>query len=106
MNYFLKTASVAATAVALTSVAAFADDGELTVFDWAGYEDPEFFAAYVAQHGEGPTFAFFGDEEEAFQKIALWFSRRCSASLLAIGSKMDRGRSFGPAGYQPDHALG
>ena len=85
MNYFVKTASIAAAAMALTSVAAFADDAELTVFDWAGYEDPEFFAAYVEQHGEGPTFAFFGDEEEAFQKLRSGFradvAHPCSQSI-------------------------
>ena len=35
-------------------------DEELVVFDWAGYEDPNFFQAYIEEHGGPPTFAFFG----------------------------------------------
>lgn len=85
MYNFRKTATLAAAIAVLTSGAVFADDAELTVFDWAGYEDPEFFQAYIAQHGEGPTFAFFGDEEEAFQKLRSGFradaAHPCSQSV-------------------------
>ena len=42
----------------------------LTVFDYSGFEDPAFHAAYVEKHGASPDFAFFGDEEEAFQKLS------------------------------------
>ena len=35
------------TAVLLFSGAAFAEDSELVVFDWGGYEDPGFFQAYI-----------------------------------------------------------
>ncbi|SPH17264.1 Spermidine/putrescine-binding periplasmic protein [Defluviimonas aquaemixtae] len=59
---------------------------ELVVFDWAGYEDPEFYASYTAKHGAGPTFAFFGDEEEAFQKLRAGFkadlAHPCSQSVV------------------------
>jgi spermidine/putrescine transport system substrate-binding protein len=85
MYNFRKTATIAAAIAVLTSGAAFADDAELTIFDWAGYEDPEFFKAYVEKHGEGPTFAFFGDEEEAFQKLRSGFradaAHPCSQSV-------------------------
>ncbi|MDP2731612.1 MAG: extracellular solute-binding protein, partial [Hoeflea sp.] len=67
-------------------MAASAADGELTVFDWAGYEDPAFHPAYVAKHGDSPTFAFFGDEEEAFQKLRTGFKadvgHPCSQSVV------------------------
>ncbi|MEZ5873236.1 MAG: extracellular solute-binding protein [Nitratireductor sp.] len=63
-----------------------ADDAELTVFDWSGYEDPAFHPAYVEKHGVSPTFAFFGDEEEAFQKLRSGFkadlSHPCSQSVV------------------------
>ncbi|MDB6179887.1 ABC transporter substrate-binding protein [Paracoccus fistulariae] len=59
--------------VAMIALPAFAADGELTVFDWAGFEEPEIFQGYVDQHGENPTFAFFGDDDEAFQKMASGF---------------------------------
>ena len=47
---------------------------DLTVFDYSGFEDPAFHAAYVDKHGSGPDFAFFGDEEEAFQKLSSGFT--------------------------------
>ncbi|MCO5063785.1 MAG: extracellular solute-binding protein [Rhizobiaceae bacterium] len=62
-----------------------ADDGELTIFDWSGYEAPEFHPDYVAKHGDSPTFTFFGDEEEAFQKLRSGFktdlAHPCSQSV-------------------------
>lgn len=62
------------TAIALALAApAFAADPELTVFDWAGFEEPAIFQGYVDKHGDNPTFAFFGDDDEAFQKLASGF---------------------------------
>lgn len=56
---------LATTALALPAVAQ-----DLTVFDYSGFEDPAFHATYVEKHGKSPDFAFFGDEEEAFQKLS------------------------------------
>ena len=68
----------------LAASAAIAGD-ELIVFDWSGYEDEGFFQAYIQKHGGPPTFAFFGDEEEAFQKLRSGFradvSHPCSQSV-------------------------
>jgi len=83
------TGLIAGFALALTLSAAplpaTAADGELTVFDWAGYEDPAFHPAYVEKHGDSPTFAFFGDEDEAFQKLRTGFradvSHPCSQNV-------------------------
>lgn len=61
------------TALSVLSTAAFAADNDLIVFDYSGFENPDFHQAYVAQHGDSPAFTFFGDEEEAFQKIANGF---------------------------------
>ena len=59
---------------------------DLLVFDWAGYEDPEFFPAYIEKYGKGPTYTFFGDEEEAFQKLRTGFkadvAHPCSQSVI------------------------
>lgn len=67
----------------LTMAVARADN--LTVFDWAGYEDPAFHPAYTKEHGTEPTFSFFGDEEEAFQKLRSGFkadlAHPCSQSV-------------------------
>ena len=72
-------------ALAATGSMALAADPDLVVFDWAGYEDPEFFTAYTEKHGIQPTFAFFGDEEEAFQKLRSGFQadavHPCSQSV-------------------------
>ncbi len=85
MYIFRTTAAALASAAALLATTALAQDAELTVFDWAGYEDPEFYTAYTDKHGDAPTFAFFGDEEEAFQKLRSGFkadaAHPCSQSV-------------------------
>ncbi|NJM83476.1 MAG: extracellular solute-binding protein [Tabrizicola sp.] len=50
-----------------------AADPDLVVFDWAGWEIPELFQAYSEKHGTGPTYSFFADDDEAFQKISSGF---------------------------------
>jgi len=62
----------AASVLALT-VAAHAADRELTVFDWAGWENEGLLVDYAAKHGITPTYAFFGDDDEAFQKVSSGF---------------------------------
>ena len=84
--YHFKTMLIGLTgAAALSAGWASAQDAELTVFDWAGYEDPEFYTAYTEAHGQPPTFSFFGDEEEAFQKLRSGFkadaAHPCSQSV-------------------------
>ncbi|MEM9855116.1 MAG: extracellular solute-binding protein [Pseudomonadota bacterium] len=53
--------------------AAFAADPELLVFDWSGFEEEGFYGAYLEKHGVAPSYAFFGEEEEAFQKLRSGF---------------------------------
>jgi spermidine/putrescine transport system substrate-binding protein len=65
---------LASTAAALTlASAASAADPELTVFDWAGWEIPELIQGYTEKHGQMPTYAFFADDDEAFQKVSSGF---------------------------------
>ena len=52
---------------------AHAADPDLTVFDWAGFENQSLIEAYVAKNGDMPTYAFFGDDDEAFQKVSYGF---------------------------------
>ncbi|WBU63352.1 ABC transporter substrate-binding protein [Paracoccus aerodenitrificans] len=59
--------------LAALATPAFAADPELTVFDWAGFEEPVIFQGYIDKHGDNPTFAFYGDDDEAFQKVASGF---------------------------------
>ena len=56
---------------ALLAGAASAQD--LLVFDYSGFEDPSFHQPYAEKHGGEPEFSFFGDEEEAFQKVVAGF---------------------------------
>jgi spermidine/putrescine transport system substrate-binding protein len=62
-----------ATLLAATALAGPAMAQSLTVFDYSGFENPDFHSRYVEMHGGSPDFAFFGDEEEAFQKLSSGF---------------------------------
>lgn len=70
MTYRTTLLTTAALALALPALAA---NGELIVFDWAGFEDQALIEDYVAKHGDMPTYAFFGDDDEAFQKVSSGF---------------------------------
>ncbi len=48
--------------------------GDVSVFDWSGYEDPGFFNAYVEAHGGSPSYTFFGSVDEAFTKLQSGFA--------------------------------
>jgi spermidine/putrescine transport system substrate-binding protein len=76
--------TVAALAVAFPVAAA---DPDLIVFDWAGFEQPALIEDYVAKHGQMPTYSFYGDDDEAFQKVAAGFrpdvAHPCSAKVPA-----------------------
>ena len=52
LTTYLGAASVAALATAVS-----AQDPDLLVFDWSGYEEEGFYQDYIAQHGEPPSFA-------------------------------------------------
>jgi spermidine/putrescine transport system substrate-binding protein len=67
------TALLATVAVCAIGLPAMAADPELIVFDWAGFEDPNLIQGYVEKHGQMPTYTFFGDDDEAFQKVASGF---------------------------------
>ena len=62
-----------ALAASIAATAALADAGDLTVFDWSGYEDPGFFGTYVEKHGGSPSYTFFGSVDEAFTKLQSGF---------------------------------
>lgn len=66
---FLRTTAV----LLALSTPALAADPELTVFDWAGFEEPSIFQGYIDKYGTSPTYAFYGDDDEAFQKLASGF---------------------------------
>ena len=64
---------------------AVAADKDLVIFDWAGYEDENFYLSYIEKHGDQPTYSFFSDEEEAFNKIVLGsrqMAHPCSQSVI------------------------
>ena len=63
----------ASTAVMLACSAAAQADDSLTVFDWTSFNQAELFQDYVNKYGGMPTFAFFADDDEAFQKLSSGF---------------------------------
>jgi spermidine/putrescine transport system substrate-binding protein len=81
----MKTATLlgAASLLSLATLAA-AQDRELLVLDYPGFEDAKFHQPYFQAHGTSPTFSFFGDEEEAFQKVRSGF--RADVAHICAGS--------------------
>jgi len=75
----------ASLSVLVIGSAALAQDSELVVLDYPGFEGSEFHQPYVDKNGADPTFSFFGDEEEAFQKVQAGFqadvAHICSGSV-------------------------
>ncbi|MBB3712613.1 spermidine/putrescine transport system substrate-binding protein [Limimaricola variabilis] len=72
-----------AASLAALATAAVSQEGGLTVLDYPGFEDPAFHPAFSETHGE-PSFSFFGDEEEAFQKLRSGF--RADITHICAGS--------------------
>lgn len=76
---------LSAASVLSMTVAARAADPELTVLDWAGWEIDGMLQPYVDKHGEKPTYVFFADDDEAFQKVSSGFKadvvHPCAASV-------------------------
>ena len=64
---------LAGVAASLLGSAAMAGDPDLLVFDWAGFEVPGLFETFKEKYGDGPTYAFYGDDDEAYQKVASGF---------------------------------
>ncbi|MDH3911930.1 MAG: hypothetical protein OEU09_11590, partial [Rhodospirillales bacterium] len=60
---------IAAAAVAMVSGGSVFAAEPLTVFEWSGYEDPEFHKSYTEKYGGSPKYAFYVEEEEGFQKL-------------------------------------
>jgi spermidine/putrescine transport system substrate-binding protein len=64
---------------------AYAADPELLVLDWAGWEFDGVLTDYVAKHGQNPSYSFFADDDEAFQKASSGFksdvTHPCAASV-------------------------
>ena len=53
----------------LFALPTLAQDADLMVFDWSGFEDPELHQAYTEKYGTSPSFSFFADDDEAFQRL-------------------------------------
>ena len=73
MTRIAKLVTSSAIALAFATAAARAADPDLVVFDWAGFESQALIEDYVAKHGDMPTYSFFGDDDEAFQKVSSGF---------------------------------
>ena len=69
----LGAAGVVATTLPMTRGAQAAVEHPM-LFEWSGYELPEFHPAYIEKHGSSPDYTFFGEEEEALQKLRAGFT--------------------------------
>ncbi|MDE3078851.1 MAG: extracellular solute-binding protein [Paracoccaceae bacterium] len=69
----LRSILIAGATLAAMGSAAVAADSKLTVFDWSGFNQKNIVADYVKKYGDLPTYAFFGDDDEAFQKVSSGF---------------------------------
>ena len=83
---------ISAASVLAMSVAAHAADLDLTVLDWAGWEIDGMLQPYVDKNGQKPSYVFFADDDEAFQKVSSGFKadvvHPCAA---AVPRYMDAG---------------
>ena len=83
---------ITAASVLAFSAAAHAADPDLTVLDWAGWEIDGMLQPYVDKNGQKPTYVFFADDDEAFQKVSSGFKadvvHPCAA---AVPRYMDAG---------------
>jgi spermidine/putrescine transport system substrate-binding protein len=98
----LKTVLLTGTVLAFGGAA----QAQMLAFDYAGFENPDFHADYIAKHGASPDFAFFGDEEEAFQKLRSGF--RADVTHICAGSvtKFMESDILEPWDTHQDHAVG
>lgn len=69
----LRSFLIAGATVAAMASSAVAADSKLTVFDWSGFNLKNVIQDYVTKYGQMPTYAFFGDDDEAFQKVSAGF---------------------------------
>lgn len=78
---------LAAVGLAIFGVVGTAN-AELIIFEWGGYEDENFFPDYMAKYGKAPSYNFFSDEEEAFQKMRAGYKadlhHPCSPSVVKL----------------------
>jgi len=81
MTYRMALGTAMALALAAPTIAQAQD---LLVFDYSGFEDPSFHQPFVDQHGASPEFVFFGDEDEAFQRLLAGF--RSDVTHICAGS--------------------
>ncbi|MGO4556996.1 substrate-binding domain-containing protein [Rhizobiales bacterium 3FA27D7] len=85
-RYWTMALALAGVLAAAATTASHSAGSDLVVFDWAGYELPEFHPKYTEKQGSAPTYAFFGDEDEAFEKLRSGFksdlAHPCSQSVV------------------------
>jgi spermidine/putrescine transport system substrate-binding protein len=71
---------------ALTASQACAAD-DLLVLDWGGFDIEGLATDYVAKRGTPPTYTFFGDDDEAFQKLSSGFRSDVTHPCSQVVSK-------------------
>ncbi|SLN42225.1 Spermidine/putrescine-binding periplasmic protein precursor [Aquimixticola soesokkakensis] len=80
----LKSLLLGTSLATLCATPLLAADDDLLVFDYSGFEDPAFHQTYLEKNGDSPSFAFFGEEDEALQKLVSGF--KADVSHVCAGS--------------------
>ena len=62
-------ASLGIAASLLVSCEKAAEEVNLSILEWYGYQDAEYYPEYIARYGRQPEYAFFVDEEDALQRM-------------------------------------
>ncbi|SOC13165.1 spermidine/putrescine-binding protein [Rhodobacter sp. JA431] len=70
-----KTSVLLASAALATALSApvQAGDPDFLVFDWAGFEVEGILQGFIDKNGDRPSYSFYGDDDEAYQKLASGF---------------------------------
>jgi spermidine/putrescine transport system substrate-binding protein len=82
----LRVCAAVAIASALVAGVALADES-LLIFDWSGYDDPNLHQGYVEKHGKSPSYSFFADDDEGFQKVRAGFKVDLAHPCLTTAAK-------------------
>jgi len=62
-------AIVGVAASLLTSCEEAADRTDLTLLEWSGYQQPQYYPEYVAKYGGQPEYTFFAEAEDALKRM-------------------------------------
>lgn len=76
------------TSVVVLVLTAVSAEAEITVFDWSGYDDPGFFGSFVEKYGAIPSYSFYANDQEGFNKLRAGFQADLAHPCLGVMPKL------------------